>query len=80
MPRYGSVKGREDLWLGRLHAESGRLYYTDSDDKNKLRLGDRIGIIPHNATIVLNLHEKAYGVRNQVIEKEFIISGRGQGS
>lgn len=80
MTRYGSVKGRDDLWLGRLHAESSRLFYTDSDDKNKLRLGDRIEIIPHNATIVLNLHEKAYGVRNQVIEKEFTITGRGHGS
>jgi D-serine deaminase-like pyridoxal phosphate-dependent protein len=80
MPSYGSVKGREDLWLGRLHAESGRLYYKDSEDKNKLCLGDRIEIIPHNATIVLNLHEKAYGVRNHIIEREFTITGRGHGS
>lgn len=78
MPRFGSVQRRPDLWLGRLGAESGLLYYMDTE--KKLYLGERLEIVPNNATLVLNIHDKAYGVRNGMIEMEFSITGRGQGS
>lgn len=78
MPSFGSVQGRSDLWLGRLGAESSNLYYMDP--KTKLSLGERLEIVPNNATLVLNIHEKVYGVRKGVIEREFLITGRGRGS
>ena len=54
-PSYGLVKGRPDLWFGRLSAESSNVYYTDPK-ASKLRLGERIEIVPNNATLVINMH------------------------
>ena len=79
MPSYGSVQGRSDLWLGRLGAEGTWLYYMDPAGK-KLGLGERLEIVPNNATLVINIHDEIYGVRNGVIEKVIPITGRGRGS
>jgi len=77
-PSYGSVEARSDLWLGRLGAETAWIFYKDPG--KKLRLDDRLEIVPNNAPLVVNLHDKAYGVRNGQIEKVFKITGRGRGS
>jgi D-serine deaminase-like pyridoxal phosphate-dependent protein len=68
-PSYGSIQGRNDLWLGRMGAESAWLFYK-SPNSQKLKLGDRIQIVPNNATLVVNLHNKIYGVRKGVVELE----------
>ena len=80
MASFGSVQGRNDLWLGRLGAESGWLYYKDPATQDRLQLGDRLEIVPNSASLVLNIHDMAYGVRNGAIEREFRIAGRGQGT
>jgi D-serine deaminase-like pyridoxal phosphate-dependent protein len=80
MASFGSVQGRNDLWLGRLGAESGWLYYKDPATQDRLQLGDRLEIVPNSASLVLNIHDVAYGVRNGAIEREFRIAGRGLGS
>ena len=79
MANFGPVQGRPDLWLGRLGAESAWLYYTDPAAK-KLSLGERLEIVPNNATLVVNIHDEIYGVRNGVIEKVIPVNGRGKGS
>jgi len=78
MPSFGSVQGHPDLWLGRLSAETGCLYYMDSD--KKLRLGQRLEIVPNNATLVINIHDRIYGVRNGVVEQVIPVTGRGRGN
>jgi len=78
MPSFGSVQGRQDLWLGRLSAETGCLHYTDQ--KKKLRLGERLEIVPNNATLVINIHDKIYGTRNGVVEVTIPVTGRGRGN
>ena len=82
MPSFGSIQGRPDMWLGRLGMESGLAYYMDpkADSRKKLSLGERIEIVPNNATVVINIHDRIYGVRNGEIEIEFSIAGRGRGS
>jgi D-serine deaminase-like pyridoxal phosphate-dependent protein len=77
-PRFGAVRGRPDLWLGALHAETGRIFYKDT--ANKLNPGDRLEIIPNNATLVINLHDQLYGVRNGSVEQVIPVTGRGRGS
>ncbi len=75
---YGVILGHPDFWLGRLSAETGCIYYKN---KNKrLSLGERIQIIPNNAVVVTNLHDKLYGTRNGVIEKDIVITTRGLGT
>lgn len=77
-PRFGSVRGRPDLWLGALHAETGRIFY--KDPKRTLDPGDRLEIIPNNATLVINLHDQLYGVRNGEVETVIPVTGRGRGN
>ena len=78
MARMGVIKGRPDLFLGILAAESGFLYY--KDQKKKLYLGERIEIIPNNVTEVINIHEQMYGVRNGKLEVVIPVTGRGRGN
>ncbi len=78
MPSLGPIQGRDDLWLGKVGAESGWLYY--KENARKLALGERLEIVPNSASLILNIHDKAYGVRNGVIEREFTITGRGRGT
>ena len=78
MPSFGKVKGRPDLWLGRLGAESGIIYYKDSS-ADRLQLGDRLEIIPNNATLTINLHDQLYGIREGVVETTIPVTGRGKG-
>lgn len=77
-PSFGSVQGRPDLWLGRLSAEISLIYYTDPG--KKLSFGERLEIVPNNATLVVNMHEQIYGVRNGVVEKAIPVTGRGRGT
>jgi D-serine deaminase-like pyridoxal phosphate-dependent protein len=78
-PSYGSVQGRPDLWFGRISAETSVLYYTDPK-KKKLSLGERLEIVPNNATLVINIHDQIYGVRNGAVEKVIPVTGRGRGN
>ena len=77
-PSFGTVRGRPDLWFGRLSAEVGCLYYKDFG--NKLGVGERLEIIPNNAIVVINIHDRLYGVRNGVLEKIISVTGRGRGN
>jgi D-serine deaminase-like pyridoxal phosphate-dependent protein len=78
MARMGIIKGHADLFLGTLGAESGLVYYMETD--SKLTLGQQLEIIPNNASIVLNTHDQIYGVRNGEIEKVIPVTGRGKGN
>jgi D-serine deaminase-like pyridoxal phosphate-dependent protein len=81
-PSYGSVQGRPDLWIGRLSAEAASVQYTEPDitPDRRLRVGDRLEVVPNNATLVINMQEKIFGVRNGAVERVFAVAGRGHGS
>jgi D-serine deaminase-like pyridoxal phosphate-dependent protein len=78
-PSYGSVQGRPDLWLGRISAETAIVTYMEQDihPGKRLRIGDRLEIVPNNATLVINMQEKVYGVRHGMVERVFAVAGRG---
>ena len=77
-PSCGPIQGRPDLWFKRIGAESGLVYYRDPE--KKLNLGERIEIVPNHGTLVINIHDQIYGVRNGGIEKIMPVTGRGKGS
>jgi len=79
MFKFGEVPGRDDLHCGRLSAETGYIYYKDPS-KKELEYGERIQIIPNNATLVINIHDEIYGVRNGTVEKVFRVTARGRGN
>lgn len=78
MPRYGSIKGRPDLWLGRLSAEVGVIY--PMDPNRKVRLGERLEIVPNHAVQATNLHDEIYGVRDGMVDRVIAVTGRGKGN
>jgi D-serine deaminase-like pyridoxal phosphate-dependent protein len=78
MPSFGRVKGNPDLWCGRLSAETGYVYY--KEPSKTLTYGERIEIYPNNNTLVINLHNEIYGVRNGHIEHIFKVTARGAGN
>ncbi len=75
---YGSVQRRPDLWFGRLSAEIGLIYYKEA--REKLRLGERLEIVPNNATLTINIHDRIYGVRNSTVEEIIPVTGHGRGN
>ncbi len=77
-PSYGSIQGRPDLWLGSVSAESACIYYMDP--KKKLRLGERLEIIPNNPFLVNNIHDQLYGARDGEPVLTISVTGRGRGS
>jgi D-serine deaminase-like pyridoxal phosphate-dependent protein len=78
MPSFGLVRGRPDLWLGALHAETGRVFYKAPEEK--LSIGERLEIIPNNPFVVINMHNKLYGVRSGKVETVIPVTGRCRGS
>jgi len=77
-PSFGSIQGRTDLWLGSLSAETACIYYTDSNinSEKRLKLGERLEIVPNNSTLTINLQTQLYGVRNGILEKIISVKGR----
>jgi len=50
------------------------------DAEKKLSLGERLEIVPNNATLVINIHGQVYGVRDGVVERVIPVTGRGRGN
>jgi D-serine deaminase-like pyridoxal phosphate-dependent protein len=77
-PSFGSVQGREDLWPGRISAETACVQYMETEiaPEKRLRIGDRLEIIPNNATLSISTQEKIYGVRHGMVERIFVVAGK----
>ena len=77
-PSYGAVPGRDDLFLGKMSAETAVVQYTDPDmdPSKRLRIGDRLEIVPNNATLAISTQDRIYGVRNGKVERVFTVAGR----
>lgn len=73
MPSYGVIKGRSDLWLGAVYVESARVFNIKS--QNRLRFVDRLEVISNNPFVVVNMHDKLYGVRNGEVERIILLDG-----
>ena len=78
-PNFGYVQGRSDLRFVRVAAETSWVYYMEGANKD-LKIGDRLEIVPNGINLVINIHDKLYGVRNGKIERVIRITGRGRGS
>jgi D-serine deaminase-like pyridoxal phosphate-dependent protein len=61
--------------LERLSEEHGVM---SLDSNEKLEIGDTVRIIPNHACPVINLSDKAYGIRRGKVESELLIAGRGK--
>jgi len=71
---FGKVLGKKAV-IERLSEEHGIM---SVDSNEKLEIGEQLTIIPNHACTVINLSDKAYGIRNGQIEAVFKIAGRGK--
>ena len=71
---FGMVLNRKAV-LDRLSEEHGVMLLSPNE---KLEIGERVRIIPNHACTVINLSDKAYGIREGKVETEFTIAGRGK--
>ena len=44
----------------------------------KLKVGDRLEILPNHCCAVVNMHDYKYGVRNGIVERTIKIDARGK--
>jgi len=73
---YGYIIGMPDVVITKLNEEHGFLRY---DPKvHKLRIGDKMEIIPNHACVIPNLCDSIYGVRGERFEREIKIEARGK--
>jgi len=49
----------------------------DIAPEKRLRIGDRLEIVPNNATLAISMRQKIYGVRDGMVERIFAVAGRG---
>jgi 3-hydroxy-D-aspartate aldolase len=48
------------------------------DPEDRFKVGDQIAFIPGHCCTTVNIHDKAYGIRNGKVEKVFTVDGRGK--
>ena len=74
MSGFGMVLGKKAI-LARLSEEHGVMSVHANED---LEVGDIVRIIPNHACTVVNLFDKAYGIKGSEIVEEFKIAARGK--
>lgn len=73
---YGRTMQDDKLVLERLSEEHGII--TIVEGAGPLKVGDTVSIIPNHICTTVNLHDRAYFVRNGRVIKEVSIAGRGR--
>ena len=71
---YGIVLNKNAV-LDRLSEEHGIMLL---DSNEELEVGDTVRIIPNHACTVINLSDKAYGIRGGKVAAELLIAARGK--
>lgn len=73
---YGRVLGYAGARFTCAWEEHGMLSLED-EAARRLRIGDRVRIIPNRAGTSMNLHERAFGIRGDEVIEEWQIAARG---
>ena len=71
---FGLVLGKK-ITLARLSEEHGIMTLDPAVD---LEIGDKVRIVPNHACAVMNLFDRAYGLRDGNVMEEFKIAARGK--
>lgn len=75
-PGYGLVKGFGDLRLKKVYDEHGVI--TSTEAHSKLKIGDKISIIPNHVCPCVNLYDNMYLVENDYVVEQLPILCRGK--
>ncbi|NMC31547.1 MAG: hypothetical protein GYA36_03670 [Veillonellaceae bacterium] len=75
-PGYGIVRGFDNLRLAKLYDEHGVI--NNAEANAKLKIGDKVSIIPNHVCPCVNLYDKLYLVEHDNVIEELAILGRGK--
>jgi D-serine deaminase-like pyridoxal phosphate-dependent protein len=69
------VEARESVFT-KMNEEHG--FVNIQRAERTFEIGDRVRIIPNHICVVMNLHEKVYGIRGEEVEQVWCVEGRGK--
>lgn len=72
---FGIVKGHPEVEFHRMNEEHG---YLRLPSGMRLELGETLEIIPNHACTTVNMHDRAWGLRQGEVVKEWEIAARGK--
>jgi D-serine deaminase-like pyridoxal phosphate-dependent protein len=72
----GLVVGHPELTFNYSSEEHGRI--TSKTGKMKLKVGDRVRLIPNHACGMVNMHDEVYAVRGDMVEAVWKVAARGK--
>ncbi len=73
---YGRVTEDPAVRFHKMSEEHGFLDVREA--RRKIRIGDRLRIVPNHICTAVNMHERIYGVRGEAVEKVWRVEGRGK--
>lgn len=73
---FGLIKGRPDLRFISANEEHGMLKMTST--RRRLKVGDRLEIIPNHSCPVMNLYDEVVGIRVGRVEAVWAVAARGK--
>ncbi|MFN7993450.1 MAG: alanine racemase [Bryobacteraceae bacterium] len=73
---FGYVVEAPDVVFHKMNEEHG--YVDITRTKQEFEPGQRLHVIPNHVCVVMNLHERVYGVRNGNVEQVWEVAGRGK--
>ncbi|MFC1563228.1 alanine racemase, partial [candidate division KSB1 bacterium] len=73
---FGKIVGYENLFIKKMNEEHG--YVDISGSGEKFKVGDKLLVIPNHCCSTNNMHDEAYGIRNNKVELSWKIAARGK--
>ena len=74
---YGHVLEAPKAGFTRMSEEHGILDFT-AHEGQRVKIGDRLRIIPNHVCVAVNMHESIFGVRGETVEQIWKVKGRGK--
>jgi D-serine deaminase-like pyridoxal phosphate-dependent protein len=73
---FGRVVESPGCRFHKMNEEHG--FIDVSQSEKVIRAGEKIRIVPNHVCVVMNLHEKVYGIRNGEVERVWNVEARGK--
>ncbi len=79
--------GSAEVTFGRVTEAPDAVFYGQNEEHGYLdvrkcdrefQVGDRLRVIPNHICVAMNLHEKVYGIRGELVEQVWTVEGRGK--
>jgi D-serine deaminase-like pyridoxal phosphate-dependent protein len=72
---FGFIREYPEAVIERCNEEHG--WTNVSKSARRPKVGERVSVIPNHVCVVINMHNRLYGVRKGVVEVEWPVAGRG---